>query len=216
MLRSAVVLAAVGLAAAGDGWVQDRTGEGVTVFTKEVPGYGLKAFKAVTRVNVGVDAVAALIGDAGSFPKWYADCSENRILKKLGPTEYLSYFVNDSPFPVTDRDSIMHTVVAQDAQTRAVTFTMVGKPKEAPENPDRVRVPRVEGRWTLLPISAEETEVTLEMKSDPGGSVPAFLANQQVTVGPHKTLLNLRKMVQKPRYKNAKVDYATVEVTYGQ
>ena len=46
--------------------------------------------------------------------------------------------------------------------------------------------------------------------------MPAFLANQQVTVGPHKTLLNLRKWVQKPRYKNAKVDYATVEVTYGQ
>lgn len=215
MLRGAWVLV-VALAAAGDGWVQDRSGDGVTVYTREVPGYGLKAFKAVTRVKVPMDAVAALVGDAEAFPQWYADCSENRVVKKLGPQEFISYFVNDSPFPVTDRDSVLHTKVTQDPETRTVTFTMTGRPKELPENPDRVRVPRVEGKWTITPVGEEETDVTLEMKSDPGGSVPAFLANQQVTVGPHKTLLNLRKMVQKPRYRNAKVDYTTAEVTYGK
>lgn len=211
-----VLTLAAGMAWAQGNWELDRQGDQVTVYTKTVSGFSLKAFKAVTKVNVSMDAVLALIDDAEVFPQWYADCSENRIIKKVSGKEFYSYFVNDSPFPVSDRDSVMHTFILQDETTRAVTVAMKGEPKLIPEKEGRVRVPKVEGHWLLTPISPTETEVVLEMMSDAGGSIPAFVANAQVTVGPHKTLVNLRKIVQRPRYKNATVNYATADVTFGK
>jgi hypothetical protein len=205
-----------GNAQAQSAWKVDREGEGVTVYTQTVPGYSLRAFKAVTRMNVSMDAVLALISDAESFPNWYADCSENKTLKKVSNKDFYAYFVNDSPFPVMDRDSITHTTVSQDAATKVVTVLMKGEPKFIPERDDRVRVPRMEGSWTLNPVSPTETEVVLEMRTDSGGSVPAFLADRQVTVGPHKTLVNMKKYIQKPKYKNATVDFETATVTFGK
>jgi hypothetical protein len=218
-----VVAGALGLAASAvawgmdhTGWSKDKSGDNVTVYVQPAPGYSLKAFRAVTTVPVPMDAVNALIADAPAFSQWYSDCRSNKIIKTISSKEYVTYFVNDSPFPVMDRDSLIHTTVSQDPATRAVTFAMKGAPTLIPEKDDYVRVPKLEGYWRVTPIGASETEVVLELRSDTGGSVPSFLANQQVTVGPFKTFQKLRAMVQKPRYLKASVDYETVTVTYGK
>ncbi|MEW5848222.1 MAG: START domain-containing protein [Myxococcota bacterium] len=216
MITALVVLGLSTTAAAASDWALDREGEGIQVFTRNDPGYSLKAFKATMRVKAPLDAVVALIADVDAFPEWYASCAENKIIKKLSNKELYCYFVNDSPFPVMDRDSIQHTLITQDPTTRAVKFALKGVPDFIPVRDDRVRVPKMEGHWLATPVSAEETDVLLEMHSDAGGSVPAFLANQQVTVGPHKTFIRMRKMLEKPRYRNAKVDYETAAVTYGK
>jgi len=221
MLRSHKVIGAVLLALAlparaADEWKLDREGDGVKVFTRSDAGYSLKSFKAQTRVKAPLASVVALLADTDSFTQWYTDCSENRILKKISNKEFITYFVNDSPFPVMDRDSIMHTVISQDPTTKAVTFALTGQPKFIPEKDDYVRIPKLAGAWIMTPVSETETDVVILMSSDAGGSVPAFLANQQVTVAPYKTLVKMKPMLEKPKYKNASVDFESATVTYGK
>ncbi len=220
-MRSAVVTIALlwfgccAVNAAAADWKVRKQGDDVTVSTQPAPGFSLSASRAVTRVAVGVDAVLALLSDAPSFPYWFSDCKENRVLAQAGAGTRVVYVVTDAPFPVSDRDSIVRTRVSHDAVTGAVLVSMLGQPTYIPPYAGRVRVPKLEGLWTLKPVSATETEVIFEVRADTGGSVPAFLAERQVTSGPFETMRNLRKWVQKPRYRNARVDYATSFVTYG-
>ena len=199
-----------------DGWSLDKDGHGVKVYTRSAKGYSLKAFRAETRVKAPLHAMVALIADGPSFTHWYTDCSRNDEIKSPAPRESIMYFVNDSPFPVMDRDSIIHTVVSQDPTTKAVKFAMKGVPDFMPEKSSYVRVPRLEGFWLMTPVNDQETDVVLEMATDTGGSVPSFLANQQVTSAPYKTFVKMRTYVQKPRYLGAKVDFETAKVTYGK
>ncbi len=201
--------------AAADDWKVRRHGDDVTVWTQPAPGFSLSASRAATRVAVGVDAVLALLSDAPSFPHWFSDCNENRVLAQVSAGERIVYVATNAPFPVSDRDSIIRTRVSHDAATGAVSVSMLGQPTYIPPRAGHVRVPKLEGLWTLTPVSATETDVTFELRADTGGSVPAFLAERQVTSGPFETMRNLRKWVQKPRYRNARVDYATSLVTYG-
>ena len=203
------------VAAAADDWTVRREGDDVTVSTQPAPGFSLSASRAMTRVSVSVDAVLALLSDAPSFPHWFSDCKENRVLAQVNASERLVYVVTDAPFPVSDRDSIIRTRVSMDTATRTVTVSMLGQPGYMKPQSGRVRVPKLEGLWTIRPVSATETDVTFELRADTGGSVPAFIAERQVTAAPFETMRNLRKWVQKPRYRNARVDYATSQVTYG-
>ena len=219
-LRTAVwtllltALSGCAVSAVADDWKLRRQGDGVTVSTQPAPGFSLSASRAETRVPVAVDAVLALLSDAPSFPYWFSDCVENRVLAQLSAGERIVYVVTDAPFPVSDRDSIIRTRVAHDAVTHAVTVTMLGQPDYVPLHAGRVRVPKLEGLWTLTPISATETQVKFELRADTGGSVPAFLAERQVTSGPFATMRRLRKWVLKPRYRDARVDYRISVVTF--
>ncbi len=43
--------------------------------------------------------------------------------------------------------------------------------------------------------------------SDPGGSLPDWLVNMALDVGPRETIKNIRGFVQQEKYKTAKVAY---------
>jgi hypothetical protein len=58
-----------------------------------------------------------------------------------------------------------------------------------------VRVSRVKGFWQLKPYEGG-VEVVYQVHSDPGGSVPAWLANSFVVDAPFNTLINLRKLAE--------------------
>ncbi|MBI5496292.1 MAG: START domain-containing protein [Deltaproteobacteria bacterium] len=212
----ALLLAADVTRAAQPAWTLERDTDGIRVYARTEEGYSLKAFRAVMVVDAPLAAPVALLSDAENFPGWYAGCAHNRVLRRLSGTDVLSYFVHDAPFPVMDRDVVVRTTVTQDPQTGVVTFTIRNVPGEIPEQPDKVRIPRMASSWRLTPRSATTTEVVQETRTDLGGSVPAFLANRQVTSAPVDRLRNMRKWLEKPRYRDAVVDFATGAVTWGR
>ena len=61
--------------------------------------------------------------------------------------------------------------------------------------------------WTLLPGPGGWTYVEYYIYSDPGGSLPDWLVNMALDVGPRETIKNIRGFVQQEKYKTAKVAY---------
>ncbi|MGH8352275.1 MAG: START domain-containing protein, partial [Pseudomonas sp.] len=55
----------------------------------------------------------------------------------------------------------------------------------------------VEGLWKLVPMGGGEVEVTYQVHSEPGGSVPSWLANSFVVDAPYNTLAALRARAEK-------------------
>jgi len=186
-----------------ENWKEANAGDGIVVSTRSVQGWGMKEFRAVMRVQSTLGSVVALMEDVGAYPQWFADCKEARVLKTQGPRERWVCFVNGVPFPVRDREIVSHDTFEQEPATRVVTIRLHGEPDTIPRTPGRVRVPRIEGSWTFTPLPGGAVEVVYQVQSDPGGSLPSWIANMTVSKSPWKTLDGMRRMLTKAKYLEA-------------
>ena len=59
-------------------WKVAKTGDGIEVSTRVVPGWGIKEFRAITRVHARLSSVVAVLEDVDAYPQWFADCREAR------------------------------------------------------------------------------------------------------------------------------------------
>ena len=53
------------------------------------------------------------------------------------------------------------------------------------------------GFWKLTPIAENKTKVEYQMHVEPGGYVPAWLANMKIVDTPYTFMYNLREQVEK-------------------
>lgn len=188
-------------------WELSKEREGVKVYTRKSENFTIKEFKAIGTYNGTLSSLVSALQDEGSFCKWFPDCKEFRILKKLQAHERLQYVVIKAPFPVSNRDSIQRTKLIQDPSTKVVTIQIDAKPDEIPKVDGVVRVPHSKGFWKFTPLEKGKVEVVFQLQSDPGGSLPDWIANLFVTENPLKSLINLMKLAETEKFKNATLEY---------
>jgi len=97
---------------------------------------------------------------------------------------------------VTPRDSVLEVTSEQGADGSLIR-KLEGQPKYIPEEQGFVRVAQVEGFWKFLPLGADRTQVTYQVHTEPGGSVPSWLANKFVVDAPFNTLKALKDRAEK-------------------
>lgn len=202
----ALLLAIPSMLRGADGaeeWKEANAGDGIVVSTRSVPGWGMKEFRAVMRVQGSLGSIVALMEDVGTYTQWFADCKEARILSSQGPKDRHVCFVNWTPFPVWDREIVSHDTFEQDPATGVVTVRLRGEPDLIPRTPGRVRVPKFEGTWTFTPLAGGTVEVVYQVRSDAGGSLPSWFANATVSKTPRKTLDAMRRMISGEKFKDA-------------
>lgn len=190
-IRSIAVLAllAAPLAHAED-WQVAKDAEGIKVSLAEVPNSTFKAYRGVTVIHASLARIRALQEDLTGACKWIHECKMQKLLKQQG-NEAWTYGQFDTPWPVTPRDSVLH-VVTQEGSDGSLTRTLEGVPNYLPEEKGYVRVTEVKGFWKLVPKGPESTEVTYQVHTEPGGSVPAWVANKFVVDAPFNTLKGLK------------------------
>nr|GFD50123.1 hypothetical protein [Tanacetum cinerariifolium] len=112
--------------------------------------------------------------DVAGACAWVHECKTQKILKHEGDKTW-TYSQFNTPWPVTPRDSVLQITTVEGADG-SLTRNLLGQPTYIPEEKGFVRVTQVEGFWKLVPKGANETEVTYQVHTEPGGSVPSWLA----------------------------------------
>jgi len=190
--RVALVVA-LGLSMAPAVWAEDwkvaKDEEGIQVSLSEVPGSKYKAYRGVALIKAPLAKVRALQEDVAGACAWIHECQSQKLLKHEGDQSW-TYSRFNTPWPVTPRDSVVHVVTTQGADG-SLTRTLTGAPTYVPEEKGFVRVAEVKGFWKLVP-KGDATEVTYQVHTEPGGSVPSWLANKFVVEAPFNTLKGLR------------------------
>jgi hypothetical protein len=185
-------------------WVLEKKEAGIQIFLREVAGSGLKEFKGVIYLNnTRLASLVKLLDDTESYTDWVHNCKEAKLLNKISERERITYMVIDSPWPVRDRDSINYSIINQDAKSLAIRIQVIGKMNFIGEKPGLVRIPIIRGYWLFKPLKDGTTMVVYQMHSEPGGFIPDWLANSSVVDIPYFTLLKLRAMVKKKKYRDA-------------
>ncbi|MEM8594736.1 MAG: START domain-containing protein, partial [Pseudomonadota bacterium] len=179
--------------AASASWKKAKSGGGVTVWTKEVPGKTLKDMKAETVITAKITDIAHLLNDASAYKSWVADLRTSRLIKRVSATENILYFVQKTPV-IKDRDVVIRGRVTQNAASKVLTVNMQGIKGHVKESAKYVRLPKMNGKFVFTPIGGGKLKVVYTLSADPGGKIPASLANKFAVDTPFKTLKGLKQI----------------------
>lgn len=191
--------------AQGDGWTLKSEKDGVKVYFKKTS--DVYEVKLVTSIETSLSSIVKLFSDVSSYPKWGYKVASSKLVKKVSDKEMYYHSKLDFPWPMDDRDVVMHSKWEQDSKTQAIYATSAAAPKEVKEEEGYVRITVSNTKWTLIPNDSGWVYIEYYIYSQPGGSIPDWLVNLAIDVGPRETIKNMKTMLKQTTYKNAKLAY---------
>jgi len=176
-------------------WELRRNEEDIKVYTRTISGSNFKAYKSVTTLNTSIDSLINIFKDQENYKDWFEGVAISKHLGNLSENEYVVYLKNPAPWPIADRD-VITVMQFVDETSEKVKILMRAKPNHIEENESTVRISYVKGSWTFMPMANGTVKVIHQAHVEPGGSLPAWLANSTVVDFPFKTMRNLKRIIQ--------------------
>jgi hypothetical protein len=183
-------------------WQFVKQADGIVVDRRVVTGSNLKEFRGRGTINAPVSAILAVFSDVPRATEWMDSCNGSHMVADLGDREKVVYNRTHAPWPVSDRDAVLHNTVTVDEHERMLRldFYNVTDAKEPPVK-GVVRMPFLRGHWTLWPSAdGTTTRVEYQVHANPGGRLPDWIVNYVSRDLPHQTIEGLRKQVARRSY----------------
>jgi ribosome-associated toxin RatA of RatAB toxin-antitoxin module len=187
-------------------WKLKKQTKDLTIFYRQPPASKLKELKMTAIFESNLSTIVAVLKDVEAYPEWLYGCRRAEVVHTLAPFRFM-YVEMDFPWPLSDRDYYGQAHLVQDPHTKVVTSRMVGIPEFGPEEENFVRIPQMEVIWKFTPIDEKTTHLDYLLRSDPGGSLPAWLINLALDKGPSRSLRQFGAMLKLEKYKKQSFAY---------
>lgn len=179
-------------------WLQAARVEGITVFSRERPDSKVSELKAVGTIDAPPLAVWAVLRDYENYAKTmpYTETSTVLSREEGGKVVYFHSVVN--PPLVDRRDYVIKLVDVSDWKDGKgflkVTWSLA--PSGPPASGGVIRVRSNDGYWLLEPRDrGTKTFATYYLFTDPGGSIPKWVANRANGSAVPDLFKQIRKLV---------------------
>ncbi|MCB0494522.1 MAG: hypothetical protein KDC79_00175 [Cyclobacteriaceae bacterium] len=173
-----------------------KDGDGIKVWLCETNNSAFKTIKVEFEAEATLKEYAAGLLDIESYKYWQHNIIEPRILKTINEKELIYYSEVDTPWPISNRDLIFYLKMWQDSISLVLKVSLEQLPNYLPVKDGIVRIPEAESLLTVAPINDHRVKVTYVLHVDPGGEVPAFLANMFASQTPWQTFKNYRDRLE--------------------
>lgn len=191
------------IAQTNEDWIPKGVKDGVKVFYRKKT--DIYELKLVTSVQTTLSGIIQLFHEVENYPLWGYKVKDSRLLKRISETEIIYYTKIDFPWPLDDRDVILHSKLEQDPFTKRVTSISTALPDYLPAYNGVVRMRDANTKWVLVPGTGGWLYIEYYLHSDPGGSIPDWAVNLGLDMGPRETIKNLRTLLQQQKYQSAKL-----------
>ena len=180
---------------AQENWKLVKEESGIKVYTKTEPGSDYKAFKSEMQLNCKIESIVEVLKNSDSINNWIVNC---KGIKKLKSEENDQYYYIETllPFPFKNRDMVYHFQYTE-INSVQIRVNVTGIPDYIPTVEGIVRLAKANGYWLLTSINISNTAITYQMHVEPGGMIPAWLANPFIVNVPFSTFKELRNIIQK-------------------
>ena len=187
-------------------WNQIRQKEGITVFTRSNPNMDFKEFKSSMIMIGTLNQFLSVLYDVEGLPSWGYNVKNASLLSRQGDTIQVYYTEAKAPFPYKNRDGVYLNRFKWNSKERTLIVEI-----EMPEGmiPEKDNLVRMEGygSWIVREMNEGKLEITFQMQMDPGGSIPAWMANMFAGDTPYQTLLGLREAMQEKKYQGKSYEF---------
>ena len=152
-------------------WTFIEEEDGIKVFTKEIPGSSLGAFKGETVIDAPVSKLFNIISDHVHRKEWVDRLAQINLLQgsTVDRPTVVEYFLIDMPWPLTDRDFITESRAKYNAETGSIeTFSKGVSHSKRPITDSVIRGETKSAHLTLNPLPNGKTHITMDVHADPG------------------------------------------------
>ena len=190
-LLSSVMLLMAAVCAGQSNGELTKSKNGINVYTSEVANSSFKAVKVECTLSGTYTKLMALLQDVDGFENWIYNNKKSKILKKNSPNDFIYYSETSMPIPFSNRDVVIRMQIKTDSLPKFLTIQGGHQPDFLPEIPGRQRISHYKASWKVTMPTANTIHIVYFMEVDPGGSLPAWLANSFADKGPYHTFSNL-------------------------
>lgn len=177
---------------AQENWKLVKEETGIKVYTKPESGSDYKAFKAEMQVSCKIEDIVGILKSSDSINSWIVNCRGIELLKTDDNDQYY-YIETQLPFPFKNRDMVYHFQYIT-INSEQVRVNVTGMPEYIEPIEGIVRMAKANGYWLLTSLDTDKILVTYQMHVEPGGLIPAWLANPFIVNVPFSTFKELRKI----------------------
>jgi len=178
-------------------WKLSKEKDGIKVYQSEVKNSNLKSIKVECVLQGTYDKLMTILNDVSRHKEWVYNSKTAYILKRNSPYEFYYYTETSIPWPMSNRDGVVHLTMTRDSLNRFLKITAEGSPNFIPEKSGKVRVPRSSVNWYVTMPSSTSISIVYTFEADPGGSMPAWLVNMFADKGPYESFKKLSEILKK-------------------
>lgn len=186
-------------------WSYKGEKEGIKIYHRQSP--GMYHIKLSTSLKVPLAGIVTLFSDVSTYTAWGYKMTEARLLRRVSDTEMYYYARYDFPWPMDDRDIILHSVIEQDPKTREIRIVNTPKPDFLPPTKGVVRIYNTQTQWRFVPGNDGWIYIEQQIATDSANDMPDWLIQMTVDTGPRETAKNIRKILKGERFQRAALAY---------
>jgi hypothetical protein len=117
-------------------------------------------------------------------------------VKKNSPYDFIYYTETELPWPMSNREAVVHMRFNIDSLPKFLIITGTGEPGWVAPRSGLERVSHYKAKWRVTMPTAQTIRINYEFELDPSGNVPAWVANMTSDKGPFETFSNLAKKLK--------------------
>lgn len=177
-------------------WKLEKQKDGISVYLSAIAGSNFKAVKVECTLTGTYTKLVALLSNVSQFSNWIYNTKRTRLLEKKNPLDFIYYQETHMPWPLSNRDLVIHMQIKTDSLPRFLTIKGINENDLLPEIPGKVRVPLYKSSWKVTMPSSQTVKISYMLEVDPGGNLPSWAANSFADKGPFETFSNLAKQLK--------------------
>ena len=178
-------------------WNLKKDKDGIKIYTRSIEGSSFDEFRGITTIeNSSLEEVLSVIFDVKNYESLFPDCMNPKVLKQDGKYYDIHYIQVKAPWPVKNRDTVYEQKAVVDENGKHAFVSLKPLPDVIAEDKDFVRIREGSGFWELDEDEGNNVKVTYQFHGEPGGDIPAWLANSFVVTQPFQTLVNLKNRLK--------------------
>jgi hypothetical protein len=191
-----ILISATGILNAQENWNLERDRQGIKIFTRKSSKNSMKDSRAELIVKGTPDQIINEFRNTANHKNWMHRISTSELIKKINNSEFYAYYVASAPWPVSDRDAIVHYIIKKEPNGNYTIYAN-GNPNMIPLKDGKVRIPKLDSIWEIVAQSNGTTKIIYTTSTEPGGNVPTWLTNSSATDAPFETVSRLKAIVEK-------------------
>ena len=178
-------------------WKLEKSKDGIQVYSSEQKNSSFKAIKVECTLTGTYNKLISILTNVSGFHKWIYNNKQSQLLKKHSALDFVYYSETSMPFPVANRDVIIRMQIKTDSLPKFMTVSGSNQNDYIPAIPGLQRIPHYRANWKITMPTANSLHIVYHLEVDPGGSLPAWLANSFADKGPFNTFSNLADQLKK-------------------
>jgi len=178
-------------------WQLSKAKDGISVYQSAVKYSSYKSIKVECTLEGDYDKLIAVLNNVSGQKEWVYNNKTAYIIKRIDSHELYYYTETSLPWPMSNRDAVVHLKMDKDSLNRFLNITSVSVPEYIAEKSGKVRVTRSSVSWNVTMPTAKTISIIYIFEADPGGSLPAWVANMFADKGPYESFKKLAEILKK-------------------